>query len=58
MKEIEFIKEYHLLERIELQSIFFSKRNDRQKKEFCITFAVIMRHLSTNRLAKLTEQHH
>ena len=32
MKEIEFIKEYHLLERIESQSIFFSKHNDRQKR--------------------------
>lgn len=36
MKEIEFIKEYHLLERIESQSIFFSKRNDRQKKNFAL----------------------
>lgn len=36
MKEIEFIKEYHLLERIESQSIFFSKHNDQQKKNFAL----------------------
>lgn len=53
MKEIEFIKEYHLLERIESnrnQSFLASAMTDK-KKEFCITFAAIMRHLSTNRLA-------